>query len=165
MEWQKVKGTLAEFKEAGLLELIRRDMRGEAEVETEGELNGEAPAFEPEVRQVLLKAPTADHRRVESYLANVLSWEGTRVGSVSPRYVRVETRFGPRRTLLYLVPSRPEANIYLDPAKAGEISLARHIPAKGWTPHQLSVPLTSDRALSEALRHARTAYEDLAGKR
>jgi len=151
MEILRVSGTPAELREAGILDLITQATGG-------GARNGGEDAPDGgEIARFITRARNEFRPHVRAFLDEILRWDGTRIGTLIPRYARIET--GPRDTLVYIVPRRPTADIYLDWDDSIQVAHGRTIAAHGWTPKIVQVRLDTEQAVEEALHFARQAYE------
>ena len=90
----------------------------------------------------------------------VRSWDGCRIGTLNARYARIEASH--KGTLVYVVASRPTADIYFAWDENTEVKYGKAIEEQGWTPRLVQIRLDSEPAVDEALSFARQAYERLA---
>jgi hypothetical protein len=148
MEILRVSGTPAELREAGILDLVAQTMGNQDQ--------GQPDVDDADINQLITRARNEYRPFVAAFVRGVLAWEGCHVGTIIPRYARIEVG---RNTLVYVVPSRPTADIYFDWDEDTVVQYGEKIEAQGWTPKLVQVRLESDQGVEEALEFARQSYE------
>ena len=151
MEVWRVSGTPAELREAGILDLVAQGVTGAHEGGREDAPDGE------QIAQFITRARNECWPHVRGFLDQVLGWDGCRIGTLNARYARIET--GSRDTLVYVVPSRPTADIYYTWDENTQVRHGRTLEQQGWTPRLVQVRLDSEEAVQEALQFALESYE------